>query len=279
MPAGVTQIKGLPAVWGPIGGAERVPAAGLEWLSWRGRLEEFARRVVSDPMRRVLGRRSAQRAALVIAQNPEAASAVAQTKRPVLVHPNVVLDDPGPANPSGWLGGDDAPHALFVARLHAWKGVHLALAVLQHPDLTKWHLDVIGTGPERRRFLAAVDRLGMADRVHVHGAQSRSEVRGAMAKAEVLLYPSLRDAASWVVGEAQQMGCPIACVATGGPAVLLEAGGGIAVAPTGDLVASLSAAVLSARQLPRTSVSWLSEDLSTVLTRWYELALQAVPAI
>ena len=100
-----------------------------------------------------------------------------------------------------------------------------------------------------------------------------------MQAASVLLYPSMRDAASWVVGEAQMVGLPVVCLDTGGPSALVAVGGGVAVTPSGPVVDKLAQAVAVAVDLPRRRVAWSTDDLPQLLTEWYTAATRPAAGI
>ena len=273
MPAGMAWVPDLPVVLGPVGGAERVPPACRVWLGWRGRTLESVRSITADPMRAIFGARSAHRADLVITQNAEAAARLAKSDIPAIVHTNVFIDTIGDGPPRV---ADPRPastrHAVFAGRLLGWKGVHLAVAVMADPRLRHWDLEIFGDGPERHRLMRRIDRLGLTDRVHLRGVRPRDEVLRALTGADALLYPSMRDAASWTVGEAQMVGCPVVCLSTGGPAALIQAGGGIGVPPEGPLVDNLVRALLASSSLERAPKSWSSDALTDLLPEWYDLA-------
>ena len=85
--------------------------------------------------------------------------------------------------------------------------MHLALATMTVAE--DWELLIYGDGPQRTRLADSVRRLGLGERVTLMGQRPRSEVRQAMADADVFLFPSIREAAGWVVAEALGVGCPV----------------------------------------------------------------------
>jgi glycosyltransferase involved in cell wall biosynthesis len=282
IPSGLAFVPELPLVWGPLGGGERVPASCRPFLGIRGRVTELLRTVTADPLRATLAAAAGRRCALLIAQNPQEAEVLARCGPPVTVRPNVFLEadasggeDEGSTN-SGLAERRDGHRAVFAGRLMAWKGVHLALAVLQQPEMAGWALDVYGRGPEYRALQRRIDRLGLGDRVVLHGHRPRAEVRRAMEVADVFFYPSMREAAGWVVAEALAVGCPVVCLDTGGPPVLLE-GTGAAVTPGPDMVAALAAALTRSLTMPRTVVRWDQSDMATLLDDWYHVTERVAP--
>lgn len=299
IPSGLAFVSGLPLVWGPLGGGERVPRACRGWLGWRGRCRETVRRLTADPLRASLGRVAARRAALIVAQNEQTAALFAALRPPVLVRPHVFLErggtHPGAAvgleekpeqGPRWWTGtptgasrrsgGDTATtrRALFVGRLLGWKGVHLAVATMAEPEVAEWELHLVGDGPEHRSLARRIDRMGLGSRVFLHRSRPRPEVLRAMASADAFLFPSLRDAAGWAVAEAAAAGCPIVCVATGGPAELVRPGGGVAVEPTASVVHDLARALAATPPRPdQPGSAWDDRHLADLLSSWYSMAV------
>jgi glycosyltransferase involved in cell wall biosynthesis len=107
-------------------------------------------------------------------------------------------------------------------------------------------------------------------------------VRQALTGAAALFFPSMREAAGWVVAEALAVGCPVVCLNVGGPPLLIGAQG-IAVDPGPALPARLAEALASVPTLGRTVVRWDETALSPLLTEWYSMAaaparLDAAPA-
>jgi glycosyltransferase involved in cell wall biosynthesis len=276
IPTGLAFVPHLPLVWGPLGGGERVPAACRAFLGTRGRMTEAARRMTADPLRAVLATRAGQRCTLLIAQNAQEAQRLAAMGPPVKIRPNVFLEDEFFAPPLDEAAVTVAElptsahkfHAVFAGRLVAWKGVHLALATMCRLELADWELHLYGRGPETNTLRKAIHRHGLADRVFLHGKRSRAEVRLALQAANAFFYPSMREAAGWVVAEALAVGCPVVCLDIGGPPLLLR-GTGVAVSPGPGVVAELAEALAQTIGRPRTIVRWDQSEVSSLLGEWY----------
>jgi glycosyltransferase involved in cell wall biosynthesis len=276
IPSGLA-YAGIPAfVWGPLGGSERVPRSCSRFLGPRGRVIEWIRPVISGALRPWASRAS-KRATLLVAQNDDEAVSLRRHERPVITSPNVFLDPSwfGPAlqdTPTvPHIPRGDRRQVLFVSRLLAWKGIHLALETMRRTGLAEWELHIYGHGPERRRAQSEIRRWGLEHRVFLHEPVSRSELKVLMENADALLYPSMRDAASWVVGEALAVGCPVVCLDVGGPPILVRSCG-VAVAIEGDVPGNLANA-LAATSTARTVVRWGDDRVPDLITDWYTLAL------
>lgn len=268
MPCGLMGLKGVPMVWGPVGGSSRLPIGRLaRWLGTRGTATEIVRRATTGLARRLWGAPTARRARLVIAQNPDVARVFAKTARSVLVEPNASLDelpvrDPAQVRPH---------HAVFAGRLLAWKGAALALAAVAHTN--DWTLTIYGEGYERRRLERQADRLGISARVEFAGHRPRTEVLEAISRASAFLFPSMHDQAGWVVAEASTMGCPVVCLPLGGPPVLAQPNDHI-VPLRRDLPTALAEALeMAATRGGEPTDRWSAHRLPDMVDGWYGAAL------
>jgi glycosyltransferase involved in cell wall biosynthesis len=274
-PSGLAGLNGLPLVWGPLGGGEGTPAGSARWLGAAGMIRQALHRMATAAPRAVADRQRRRPDVWAVAQNQQEATALAGAAHPVPVRPHVGLDPTDTAVP-GTRTTPAAPpwRAVYAGRLVAWKGVHLALAALAEPEAAGWELHCYGDGPARRSAAATVQRLGLADRVHFHGARPRAEVWAALASAHALLHPALREAAGWVVAEAQAVGCPVVCVDWAGPATLLTRGGGVAVAPGRGAPSRLARALgtVAAGDVAVAGSRWDLGSLARDLDAWYRRA-------
>lgn len=270
LPCGAAGVHGPALVWGPVGGASRLPLARLwRWLGVRGCATEIARLVATGVTRRIWGDRTARRAALVVAQNPDVAARF-ESRAAVVVEPNAALTE----LPRRRRTGAPSEHvAVFAARLLAWKGGRLALAAMARPELADWRLDVYGTGYEQAALRRITRRLGIEGRVRFLGERPREEVLVAFAHADVLLFPSMHDQAGWVAAEASAIGCPVVCLPLGGPP-LLAGRNAFVISLEGDLVANAARAI--SRAAAATSSphdDWDASRLPGLVRDWYRQAL------
>jgi glycosyltransferase involved in cell wall biosynthesis len=276
VPTGLAFVQDLPLVWGPLGGAVRVPKPCRRFLSTRGKGTELARRLTADPLRVLAGSRAARRSTLLLAANPEEAARLQEFGPPVRVHPNVFVSRDwfaGPAEIAEHRSPEGGPpRAVFVGRLMSWKGVYLALAAMQEPEVSDWQLHYVGDGPERKRLERLIAQRGLGDRVRIEGWSTRAEVRAALLGADAFLYPSMREASPWVVAEALGVGCPVVCLDVGGPPLFLR-GTGVAVPPGDRAPEMLAAALVQAKGMERRVVKWGVDDLPDLLHEWYVEAI------
>jgi len=220
-PSALAFLKGVPFVWGPVGGGESAPLPFWPTLGFRGVLYEAARTLARalgelDPLVRL----TARRAALALATTPETANRLRKlgAKR-VEVLSQVALSE----EEIDFLGKLPPPEPkpvrfLSVGRLLALKGFHLGLMAFAQSGLEEAEYWIVGDGPERKRLEALAQRLGVADRVRFWGALPRAEVLRLLGQVHALVHPSLHDSGGWVSLEAMAAGRPVICLDLGGPA-------------------------------------------------------------
>lgn len=258
-----------PFIYGPVAAGPGMPWRLLPVLGARGTLYEGLREVAETAGRYInpLARVSWRRARLILVQNEETRRWMPGKHRDkVVIFPNPVIDEAPRIAGRGRAG---SPSALFAARLMPSKGGALAIRALLH--LPEWHLYIAGTGPDEARLRRLARKLDVAGRVHFLGWQPRTElIRLMTEEADVLLYPSIREAAGWVVAEAVACGLPVVCLDRGGPPLL----GGSAVAATNPkqtaralagAVRAIWAGEMPLPRVPSTSLDGALERLDAVL--------------
>ncbi|MEU2429706.1 glycosyltransferase [Streptomyces sp. NPDC007861] len=121
------------------------------------------------------------------------------------------------------------PVVLCVANLADHKGHRYLLeacAELRHAG-EPCTLVLIGDGAERRALEGLAARLG----IDVRFLGFRTDVAGFLARADVVVLPSLYEGSSNAVMEAMAAGRPVVATAVGGTPELLQDGRGVLVAP------------------------------------------------
>lgn len=269
LPVGLLALDDVPLVWGPVGGATRIPRAMLPWVGRRGIVSELGRTALTGVARGVWGDRTARRADVIVGLNHDVAQRFSKVG-PVIVEPNSAIT----------IGAGQAPartgdgrQAVFVGRLMGWKGCRLAVSALSRPECLGWSLDVFGEGPDEGELRRLVARLGLEQRVHFRGQRPREEILDAFRTADAMLFPSMHDSAPWAVAEAVSLGCPVVCLDVGGPPILMD-GHGTAVTPDRKVVDRLASALASVQGRFPPSQRWSPERLPALVDTWYELAAE-----
>ncbi len=272
LPCGLAELRSVPLVWGPVGGASQIPYWRLrEWLGWQGTLTEISRDLFTLVPRAVWGGRAARRAAVVVAQNEDVERHFARHSTTV-VEANAALEtqtDTAEARKPR----TGVKTAVFAGRLIGLKGTRLCLEVIASTRPDEWCLEVYGDGYDREPLQRRAAQLGIAERVHFFGHRPRAEVLAAFERADAMLFPSMHDQAGWAVAEASSLGCPVVCLPLGGPPLLAEPNDFVA-SLEGDIVANLTASLRAAGQARgRRHNRWSRERLPALVSSWYERAI------
>ncbi len=249
---------GIPFIFGPVGGAEMAPRHDFyAEFRWKTRLAERLRAfhvglARLDPWLRGCVRRAAR----CLGVTEESARELGRLgAREPGVLPAISLPD-GEAQTLAGLrppSGPDTPSTpgngpltlLFVGRLLAWKGVHLALRALAACGDSNLRLLVLGDGPVRGHLQDLARKLGLAQRVEFRGNVPREAALQATAEADGLLFPSLHDSGGYAVIEAMAAGLPVICLKLGGPGLFVDdtCGWAIEADTPADTIARLAQAL------------------------------------
>lgn len=132
----------------------------------------------------------------------------------------------------------EAPLALFIGRLIAYKGLGVLLdAMVLTPGV---HVAIAGDGPLNAQLVAQIAHLGLADRVHLLGAVEERVKLQLLHAADLFVLPSISSAEAFgiVQVEAQMCGLPVVAsnLPTGVTDVTIDGETGLLV-PPGDAAA------------------------------------------
>ena len=153
---------------------------------------------------------------------------------------------------------------LYVGRLLDWKGVDIGLHALRlirqaFPDIS---FTIAGDGPARQRLEGLCRELELIGAVHRAGWVPQAKLPDYYRKADLLLFPSLRDSGGMAVLEALAHGLPVICTDLGGPGLIVNRSCGRVIAAGGrtreQLAHDISAALVEIVSLPK-----LLESLSS----------------
>ena len=218
----------VPFIWGPVGGADRVPTAFWWTFGPGGAAFEAARDAARwlgehDPFVLLTARRSALALAATAATAERLRKLAARDVRVFtslgLLNNEIarVADKPHPAG--------NAVRFISIGNLYRWKGIHLGLRAFAASGLEEAEYWIVGDGPERHRLERLAEDLRVARRVTLWGRLPRAAALEKLGDAHVLVFPGLRDSGGMAWVEAMAMGRPVICLDLGGPGQLPDDSG------------------------------------------------------
>ncbi|MBN1694065.1 glycosyltransferase family 4 protein [candidate division WOR-3 bacterium] len=233
MPSYIGAYLGLPFMWGPLGGGQKVPGSFGKELGLKNRLNEIARVLLQEFWRhtptRIIGMKKAK---AVLVCNEETRKKVEKFSNKVYDFPvngispedlnpdrRPMTDDRKRSTEDSRLKTEDSFRVLYAGRFDPIKAVPLAVRAFakfnaDHPDSI---LEIIGEGPEKGRIDREIEKSGIKKSVNLISWLPREELIKKMRKADVFIFPSLRDGGGAVVVEAMASGVPVICLDLAGP--------------------------------------------------------------
>lgn len=247
-------------IWGPLS------------VPWAPTYSEGRKPAVKDRvgvrLARELARRNVLGMDLVIATNEITGQLLAKTAARVEVEPNIVVDLVDQP-----VTEKDSQLITIAGLLNDLKRPWLAIQALKYRGLENYRLQVIGDGPLRGQLESYVRQEGLAGRVSFLGKVPHENIPTLLAASRVLVHPSVREGASWVIGEAATVGVPAVVFGNVGAAttVRLSGNGGAICPASGDLAGNLAAGILDvcSRPEPQASTRWSAERLPALLKQWW----------
>lgn len=212
---------GIPFIYGPVSGGERIPAVIRYPMSLKHRLIELIRSLTQlIPAISLNTRRAFKKAEKIIAVTEETKKLI-----PKKYHHKVILEqaiglkseyfEPAPA-----YVPNASCRVLMVGRMIYWKGFETGINAVKKAleQDAPIELTVLGGGNkkhiEKLKKLAAIHldtKIKFVDSIGYEKMKSFYE------SFDVLLNCSLRDSGCLVVMEAMSRGLPVICIDTGGP--------------------------------------------------------------
>ncbi len=206
----------IPFFWGPVAGASNMPWRFFKMLSWRDKLAYGLRNIANEIQKRLYPRpRRAARAAAHI-------WAIGEDNRRMFtdvfgVAAECLCEAGGKPQPrlASVKAYDPSrePLRLVFAGYHIGrKAVPLVLhAIAKIGDEFPISFTSLGSGPERAKWQALAERLGIADKVNWTAELPHEQALAEMSKAHLFTFPSLQEASSTVTLEALSLGLPVIC--------------------------------------------------------------------
>ena len=234
-PGYLWKIKGIPFVWGPIGGLKQFPTAYLNGAGIKMRAFNYIKNLINlyqiKNDKRV--NTALRRADMLISSIPDSYKAIKKYKG----LESVIIPETGCfTNEDSDLICNDKTHKglnlLWVGKFDFRKQLDLALKTLYElRNLSDIQLTICGTGNENQveHYKKLSLDLSIEDRINWKGNIENSKVKEEMHKADVFFFTSISEDTSTVVLEAVSCNLPVLCFNTCGMGYVIDNKCGIKV--------------------------------------------------
>jgi glycosyltransferase involved in cell wall biosynthesis len=256
---------GIPSVWGPLAGGERVPPGFGRYLG-RARFAEFGRALLNRCWLQVPSvKRSLQDATVLFVSNHTTLNFLPPGCRHKcqVVPPNALRPEdeqaqlgvhPLEGSRTDTLKGGHRTvfHLLYVGNCVATRAVPLVLDALTDSGPDGYEFSIVGGGPALADWQENSRKAGLNGTVHFVGKVEYSQLAKFYAQADALVFPALRDSGGSALLEAMARGLPVICLDWGGPAEMVDEVSGIKipVSTPRETVRAMAAALARLRENP-----------------------------
>ena len=213
-PGYLWQIEGIPYIWGPLGGMNRLPMAFTSGMSIKQKLFYLAKNTISLIQSRYKCRvlKAINRSDVIIAATASVYDCMVNYHK----HKNVVfINETGVDLSKSISVVHDYEHEtlelLWVGRFLITKRLDIALNTIARCKYKNIHLTVVGTGNESEvaKYHTLANKLEIEDKVTWLGKVNHETVKHLMREKDALFFTSVLEATSTVVPEAIQNNLPV----------------------------------------------------------------------
>lgn len=214
----------IPLIIGPVGGAQEVPV-GLRGYATDNKKQELLRSIINRVFTSMPGyRRALKKAKKIYFSNNETLDYLfpgktkpekCQILSEIGVDENSILEERKREKKT--------TNFLWAGYIKSRKGLLLLLDALEKLPLDrKWTVTLCGDGPQRELIQKKCKESAFADRVVFKGRLPYEEVLKEYEKADVFIFPSIRETTGTVLVEAMSRGLPVICLKQGGGQLLVD---------------------------------------------------------
>ena len=248
-----------PFFFGPISGAQKTPRAGYSFLTFRGKITEFARTLSFNILWHLWSRpkKAIKKAEVVFAANKETELKVKHIRKnaPVILFNELGTNKINKNLDIGLMKSKtETVNLLWVASLIPRKNFGLLLEALNMiPKGINWSLRVIGDGPLSDYWKKRAGKYGLKNKINFLGNIDYSKMGEQYQLADMFVFPSLREATGTVLVEAMSHSLPVIALNLHGAKIVLDGNCAVLI-PAKDkeqMVRDFSDAIIKLAKNPR----------------------------
>ena len=225
-----------PFIWGPVGGGDGVPRQLLSVLPIKQRIVQSFRYVlIKTSWLNPLVAIPSRKAELILCRTENNRDAIPKKYRGKC---HVVLEtamgEEVFAHCKNYDTNASRIELLTTGRLVPFKNTIMALECMNelHKKYGNIHMTVIGQGSEKSRLKEYILRNNLESVVDLIPEMPREEVLEGLKKADIYVFPSLREGGSWALMEAMAIGLPVVRLNWTGMKIIADPESAIMVEPS-----------------------------------------------
>lgn len=207
-------------IWGPIGGVETIPREYSCFYSLKMRWVEHLRRIVTRNLKLNNGfQQRCRHADLILCKTEILRHRIPDRYQyKAIMFTDVAVDFPTDIPAVVEASQDKTTEYITVGRLQPWRGFDLAIEAFAQAVKEKknMHLTIIGDGPDKKRLISLIKKLGITKQVAMTGAVSMKRYRTFLHNCDVVVNAALKEGAVTVSFDSMAMGKPLICINTTG---------------------------------------------------------------
>ena len=213
-----------PFIWGPVGGGDCEPRSFLKLLAPKQRLMQSFRYIMNktallNPYVCI----PAFKAKAILCRTPNSANVIPTCFKSKI---KVILETSMEGDIFKYRRqerGDGKIRFISTGRLLPSKNILSAIRSLKYlPKELDFEYYVIGSGTQKKKIKAEIDALQLIEKVRIVDEMPREKVLEELQKADIFLFPSLREGGSWALMEAMVIGLPVICLNWAGMAITTD---------------------------------------------------------
>ena len=207
-------------VWGPAGGVETIPSEFSKCYDLKGKVIEWARRVVVKSLRYNLGfNKRCKNANLILCKTEILKNHIpSKYQDKATLFTDVAVDSFDVKIYDKKNNDDNKVKYIVVGNLDPWRGFDLLieafdLSVKVNPNI---HLQIIGDGSDRNRLQNLINNKKLNNKITMLGKVSMEVYYEQMKDSDVVVNTSLKEGAVTTSFDSMSLGIPLICIDTTG---------------------------------------------------------------
>ncbi|MFI3294746.1 MAG: glycosyltransferase [Rikenellaceae bacterium] len=207
-------------IWGATSAGSFIERDFTRHYGFKNRIKEFAQRVIANTLPLNYGfRQRCKKAKLILCKTEQTRLSIPKKhQNKAVVFTDVAVELIDTKQHRAKENDHQITRYLAVGRLEAWRGFDLLIEAFAKAIKTdpKLHLDILGSGNDKKRLEAIISKHKIEDKVSLTGHLSRECYYEYMNQCDVVVNPTLKEGAVTTAFDSLSFKKPMICIETGG---------------------------------------------------------------